>query len=139
MPFFHPAAISYDNVDHLAITSIVCSMAILDMPWGTLQVGKNAVVVEADAIKTRDIVFKQLAKQFQSDASLSQFVHEYSTKAAESMLVAALNQQKDIVFDGTMTWLPFVEQTIGMARDYRNNYRRSVGYSEDENGHVTER
>ncbi|KAK9816033.1 hypothetical protein WJX74_000855 [Apatococcus lobatus] len=103
------------------------------------KVGKNAVVVEADAIKTRDIVFKQLAKQFESDASLSQFVHEYSTKAAESMLVAALNQQKDIVFDGTMTWSPFVEQTIGMARDYRNNYRRSVGYVEHENGHVTER
>ena len=101
--------------------------------------GKNAVVVEADAIKTRDIVFKQLAKQFESDASLSQFVHEYSTKAAESMLVAALNQQKDIVFDGTMTWSPFVEQTIGMARDYRNNYRRSVGYVEQEDGHVIER
>ena len=37
----------------------------------------------------------------QQDADLSQFVHEYSTRKAQGALVAAINEQRDIIFDGT--------------------------------------
>ncbi len=49
-----------------------------------------------------------------------------------------MNQQKDIVFDGTMTWAPFVKQTLAMVRDHRHNYRRGPGYTVDESGHAIE-
>lgn len=66
-------------------------------------------------------------------------MHEYSTKAAEGMLVSAVNDQKDIVFDGTMTWLPFVEQTVAMVRDHEHNYRNGPGYYQDSQGVVHEK
>lgn len=66
-------------------------------------------------------------------------MHEYSTNAAEGMLVSAINDQKDIVFDGTMTWLPFVEQTIAMVRDHQHNYRRGPGYYHDAQGKIHEK
>ena len=47
-------------------------------------------------------------------------------------------RQKDVIFDGTMMWAPFVEQTIAMVRDHQRNYRRGPGYKKDDNGHVTE-
>ena len=50
----------------------------------------------------------------------------------------AVNQQKDIVFDGTMTWAPFVKQTLAMVRDHRHNYRRGPGYTADDAGHTVE-
>ena len=55
-------------------------------------------MVEADAIKNRDVVYKQLATSMRRSASstsdISKYVHEYSTKAAESMFVTAINHQK---------------------------------------------
>ena len=51
----------------------------------------------------------------------------------------AVNKQKDIVFDGTMTWAPFVEQTIQMVHDYKHNYRRGPGYHIKDDGTVVER
>ncbi len=65
------------------------------MPAGGAQVGKDAVVVEADAIKNRDAVYRVLTSMERSAdslsdvESLSSYVHEYSTKAAEALLVAA--------------------------------------------------
>ena len=59
------------------------------------QVGKDAVVVEADAIKNRDTVYRALTSlerdmdSLSDVESLSSYVHEYSTKAAEALLVAA--------------------------------------------------
>ena len=53
-------------------------------------------------------------------------------------MLAMLNRQKDVIFDGTMMWAPFVEQTIAMVRDHHHNYRRGPGYQTDENGKVTE-
>ena len=50
----------------------------------------------------------------------------------------AVNQQKDIVFDGTMTWAPFVKQTLAMVRDHRHTYRRGPGYTADDAGHTVE-
>ena len=47
---------------------------------------------------------------------VSRVVHEYSTTAANRQLLAALRNQRDVVMDGTMTWLPFVAQTIAMIR-----------------------
>jgi hypothetical protein len=44
-------------------------------------------------------------------------VHQFSTEAALSVLVAALNEGRDVIFDGTMQWEPFVLQTVAMARD----------------------
>ena len=60
----------------------------------TLQVGKDAVIVEADAIKSKDVVYQQLRLRMAADSSLDAYVHEYSTAAAELMLVTAINQQK---------------------------------------------
>ena len=105
-----------------------------------LQVGKDAVVVEADAMKSMDVLYKQLSKMssFQHEPDLSSYVHEYSTKQAEALFVSAINRQKDVIFDGTMMWAPFVEQTIAMVRDYQHNYRRGPGYQKDDDGSVTE-
>ena len=54
------------------------------------------------------------------------------------VVARAVNQQKDIVFDGTMTWAPFVKQTLAMVRDHRHNYRRGPGYTADNAGHTVE-
>lgn len=41
--------------------------------------------------------------------------------------------------DGTLSWEPFVEQTIAMARNvHRQRYRMGVGYKVAEDGTVTE-
>lgn len=41
--------------------------------------------------------------------------------------------------DGTLSWLPFVVQTINMARNvHRRRYRMGAGYRQDDNGVVTE-
>ena len=55
------------------------------------QVGKDAVVIEADAIKNRDAMYKHLSTSdfTRNDPMLSSYVHEYSTKAAEMLLAAA--------------------------------------------------
>jgi len=43
-------------------------------------------------------------------------VHQSSTDAASSLLVTALNEGRDVILDGTLSWEPYVEQTIAMAR-----------------------
>ena len=58
------------------------------------QLGRDAVVVEADAIKNRDVVFQQLNRSGSSSTDVGKYVHEYSTKAAEMLFVTAINQQK---------------------------------------------
>lgn len=73
-----------------------------DAMWS--RIGQEAVVIEADAIKNADVVFQELSSRalFRgADAQLSQFVHDYSTRAAQGMLAAAVNQQQDIIFDGS--------------------------------------
>ena len=49
------------------------------------------MVIEADAIKNRDVMFKHLSSNdfTKNDPMLSSYVHEYSTKAAEMLLAAA--------------------------------------------------
>lgn len=41
--------------------------------------------------------------------------------------------------DGTLSWEPFVEQTIEMARTiHKQRYRMGVGYKVEEDGTITE-
>jgi hypothetical protein len=66
-------------------------------------------------------------------------VHQSSTDAASSLLVTALNEGRDVILDGTLSWEPFVEQTIAMARSvHRHRYRMGVGYKVGDDGTVTE-
>lgn len=65
-------------------------------------------------------------------------MHQSSADAASSLLVAALNEGRDVIMDGTLSWEPFVQQTIAMARNVHNRrYRMGVGYKV-EDGTVTE-
>lgn len=74
---------------------------------------------------TRQILFKQ--------------VHQSSTDAASSLLVTALNEGRDVIMDGTLSWQPFVVQTITMARNvHRRRYRMGAGYRVNEDGTVKE-
>ncbi|KAL2321015.1 hypothetical protein Fmac_029984 [Flemingia macrophylla] len=80
----------------------------------------NAVVIEADAFKESD-------------------VHQSSTDAASSLLVTALNEGRDVIMDGTLSWVPFVVQTITMARNvHRRRYRMGAGYRVKDDGTVIE-
>lgn len=56
-----------------------------------MQVGKDAVVIEADAIKNRDALYQSTAclDMMDQEEELLQHLHEYSTKQAEVLLVAA--------------------------------------------------
>lgn len=66
-------------------------------------------------------------------------VHQSSTDAASSLLVTALNEGRDVIMDGTLSWVPFVEQTISMARNvHKRRYRMGDGYKVTEDGTVTE-
>ena len=67
-------------------------------------------------------------------------VHEASTTAASSAVVTALNEGRDVIFDGTMSWEPFVVQTFAMARDvHRRRYRLGPGYRKLQDGTLVER
>ena len=66
-------------------------------------------------------------------------MHQSSTDAASSLLVTALNEGRDVIMDGTLSWEPFVEQIIAMARNvHKCRYRMGVGYKVAEDGTVTE-
>lgn len=66
-------------------------------------------------------------------------MHQTSTDAASSLLVTALNDGRDVIMDGTLSWEPFVEQTIAMARSvHKYRYRMGVGYKVSDDGTITE-
>ncbi|XP_073054246.1 calmodulin calcium-dependent NAD kinase-like [Primulina eburnea] len=100
----------------------------------------NAVVIEADAFKESDVIYKALSSAGHHDMlQTAELVHQSSTDAASSLLVTALNEGRDVIMDGTLSWVPFVVQTITMARNvHRRRYRMGAGYKEDKNGVVTE-
>ncbi|EFJ30534.1 hypothetical protein SELMODRAFT_231175 [Selaginella moellendorffii] len=104
---------------------------------------QDTVVVEADAFKETDVVYRTISSSERGDggdiAMASELVHSSSTMAASSLLVSALNDGRDVIFDGTMSWEPFVAQTIAMARDVHNRrYRMGPGYVKSEDGTVVE-
>ncbi|PWA78067.1 P-loop containing nucleoside triphosphate hydrolases superfamily protein [Artemisia annua] len=101
----------------------------------------NAVVVEADAFKETDVIYQALSSKGHHNDMLqtAELVHKTSTDAASSLLVTALNDGRDVIMDGTMSWEPFVEQTIAMARSvHKYRYRMGVGYKVSDDGTITE-
>lgn len=101
----------------------------------------NAVKVEADAFKETDVIYRALSSRGHHHDMLhtAELVHQDSTDAASSLLVTALNEGRDVIMDGTLSWEPFVEQTIAMARNvHKKQYRMGVGYKVEEDGTVTE-
>ncbi|KAM3375742.1 calmodulin calcium-dependent NAD kinase [Capsicum galapagoense] len=101
----------------------------------------NAVVVEADAFKETDVIYRALSSRGHHNDMLqtAELVHQNSTDAASSLLVTALNEGRDVIMDGTLSWEPFVEQTIAMARNvHQHRYRMGEGYKVAEDGTVTE-
>ncbi|XAR57353.1 hypothetical protein NMG60_11025469 [Bertholletia excelsa] len=113
---------------------------ILKEPFWEGAEGK-AVVVEADAFKETDVIYRALSSSGHHGDMLptAELVHQSSTDAASSLLVTALNEGRDVIMDGTLSWEPFVEQTIAMARNvHSHRYRMGVGYKVNEDGTVTE-
>ncbi|XP_050215520.1 calmodulin calcium-dependent NAD kinase-like [Mercurialis annua] len=100
----------------------------------------NAVIIEADAFKESDVIYRALSSRGHADMiQTAELVHQSSTNAASSLLVTALNEGRDVIMDGTLSWLPFVVQTITMARNvHRRRYRMGVGYKEESDGSIIE-
>jgi hypothetical protein len=101
----------------------------------------NAVVVEADAFKEADVIYRAISSMGHHNDMLqtAELVHQSSTDAASSLLVTALNEGRDVILDGTLSWEPFVEQTIAMARAvHRRRHRMGAGYKVGDGGAVTE-
>ncbi|KAF8663872.1 hypothetical protein HU200_055207 [Digitaria exilis] len=102
----------------------------------------NAVVVEADAFKESDVIYQAISSRGHHNDMLqtAELVHQSSTDAAASLLVTALNEGRDVIMDGTMSWEPFVLQTIAMARSvHLQRYRVGVGYKVDADRTTTEK
>ncbi|KAK7277572.1 hypothetical protein RJT34_22587 [Clitoria ternatea] len=100
----------------------------------------NAVIIEADAFKESDVIYRALSSRGHQDMiQTAELVHQSSTDAASSLLVTALNEGRDVIMDGTLSWVPFVVQTITMARNvHRRRYRMGVGYRVNKDGTVSE-
>ncbi|GMI73861.1 hypothetical protein like AT1G06750 [Hibiscus trionum] len=100
----------------------------------------NAVVIEADAFKESDVIYRALSSKGHADmVHTAELVHQSSTDAASSLLVTALNEGRDVIMDGTLSWIPFVLQTITMARCvHRRRYRMGVGYRQEPDGTIIE-
>ncbi|XP_003567167.2 uncharacterized protein LOC100839909 [Brachypodium distachyon] len=101
----------------------------------------NAVVVEADAFKESDVIYQAISSRGHHNDMLqtAELVHQSSTDAAASLLVTALNEGRDVIMDGTLSWEPFVLQTVAMARAvHRQRYRMGVGYKVGADGATTE-
>ncbi|KAL4558708.1 hypothetical protein LXL04_036909 [Taraxacum kok-saghyz] len=100
----------------------------------------NAVVIEADAFKESDVIYRALSSRGHHDMlQTAELVHQSSTDAASSLLVTALNEGRDVIMDGTLSWVPFVVQTITMARNvHRKRYRMGPGYKVNPDGTVIE-
>ncbi|KAL6841511.1 hypothetical protein ACP4OV_028654 [Aristida adscensionis] len=101
----------------------------------------KAVVVEADAFKETDVIYRAISSRGHHNDMLrtAELVHQSSMDAASSLLVTALNEGRDVIMDGTLSWEPFVQQTIAMARAvHRQRYRMGRGYKVTDDGTITE-
>ncbi|KAI5007293.1 calmodulin calcium-dependent NAD kinase [Hordeum vulgare subsp. vulgare] len=101
----------------------------------------NAVVVEADAFKESDVIYQAISSRGHHNDMLqtAELVHQSSTDAAASVLVTALNEGRDVIMDGTLSWEPFVLQTVAMARSvHQQRYRMGAGYKVAADGTTTE-
>ncbi|KAF5452726.1 hypothetical protein F2P56_027694 [Juglans regia] len=101
----------------------------------------SVVIVEADAFKETDVIYRALSSRGHHTDMLqtAELVHQSSTDAASSLLVTALNEGRDVIMDGTLSWEPFVEQTIAMARNvHKCRYRMGIGYQVADDDTITE-
>ncbi|KAL6893523.1 hypothetical protein ACP4OV_007621 [Aristida adscensionis] len=99
------------------------------------------LVVEADAFKETDVIYRAISSMGHHKDMLqtAELVHQSSTDAASSLLVTALNEGRDVILDGTLSWEPFVQQTIAMARAvHRRRYRMGPGHKVAADGTITE-
>ncbi|KAJ9188029.1 hypothetical protein P3X46_003429 [Hevea brasiliensis] len=112
---------------------------ILQEPFWAGAAG-NALIIEADAFKESDVIYRALSSRGHADMiQTADLVHQSSTDAASSLLVTALNEGRDMIVDGTLSWVPFVVQTITMARNvHRKRYRMGAGYKVGSDGTITE-
>ncbi|KAH9608676.1 hypothetical protein KSS87_021893, partial [Heliosperma pusillum] len=87
----------------------------------------------------KSTVLKDILKDIYVSIFANEQVHQSSTDAASSLLVTALNEGRDVIMDGTLSWTPFVEQTVKMARNvHKSRYRMGVGYKVAEDGTINE-
>lgn len=117
------------------------STVIKDILEESFWSGSAPVIVEADAFKESDVIYRAISAMGHHDDLLptAELVHQSSTDAASSLLVTALNEGRDVIMDGTLSWEPFVEQTIAMARNvHKYRYRMGVGYKVAVDGTITE-
>ncbi|KAF2313938.1 hypothetical protein GH714_020741 [Hevea brasiliensis] len=117
------------------------STVIKDILEESFWSGAAPVIVEADAFKESDVIYRAISAMGHHDDMLqtAELVHQSSTDAASSLLVTALNEGRDVIMDGTLSWEPFVEQTIAMARNvHKYRYRMGVGYKVAADGTITE-
>ncbi|XP_065863154.1 calmodulin calcium-dependent NAD kinase-like [Euphorbia lathyris] len=117
------------------------STVIKDILKESFWSGSAPLIVEADAFKESDVIYRAISAMGHHDDLLqtAELVHQSSTNAASSLLVTALNEGRDVILDGTLSWEPYVEQTIAMARNvHKYRYRMGEGYNEDQHGNITE-
>ncbi|CBZ30303.1 conserved hypothetical protein [Leishmania mexicana MHOM/GT/2001/U1103] len=82
---------------------------------------EQSVIVNADEFKL----------PLECEMSSSE-AHTHSTRAAENLLVKAINQGRSIVLDGTMMWKPFVQQVVAMVRDaHLTLFKQGPGYDKE--------
>lgn len=91
----------------------------------------SLVRVEADAFKLNDPLFQILQGVTSAAARI---VHADSIAAAEELFLRAVNDRRDVLLDGTLSWCEYAEQTIAMLRDGEYVWRRGRGYWEDGQG-----
>lgn len=102
---------------------------------------EKAVIVEADAFKDSDVIYQALNSKGHPENMLqtSELVHQSSLDATAFVLVTALNRGRDVILDDTLSWEPFVKQTIAMVRNvHRCKYRMGAGYRIAADGTMTE-
>ena len=87
----------------------------------------GAVMIAADDFKFKDPVWDSLPR---ATSKMKLAVHRSSTKTAEQLLLSCLANGRSVILDGTLSWMPFVKQTIAMIQDYKNHayYRVGPGY-----------
>ncbi|WOK99402.1 hypothetical protein Cni_G08114 [Canna indica] len=120
--------------------STVLKEILKDAFWSGTEASR--VVVEADAFKEMDVIYQAITSRGHHNDMLqtAELVHQSSLDAASSLLVTALNEGRDVIMDGTLSWEPFVQQTITMARNvHRLHYRMGVGYKVADDGTITEK
>ncbi|CAI8618825.1 unnamed protein product [Vicia faba] len=101
--------------------SIVLKDILRESFWS--EAASNVVVVEADAFKESDVIYRALKSTGHHDEMLqsAELVHQTSTDAASSLLVTTLNKGRNVIMDSTLAWEPFLEKTIAMARNVHKN------------------